>query len=327
MATAREKVVQYLQDARAAEYALTTLLAVNIALTPEGEYRRRLEAQRRNSRERAYRVADRLGELGARRSVRHLGMEALRVMGGQTVAVAAVPAQLLRSGGGEERVLKNARDLCAAAAVVDANYRALEEIAHTCRDESTAKMAVELRAESERMLSECFAALDRLAEAVIYGEADGEPVYQLGRIGAVQMLGLPQLREGMQRLRDEAVDVLRTARRSGMRQEVQSIVPDYDNLSVESIRDRLTRLSQADLAAVEAYERATRNRMPVLETMRALRRSEPWPGYDRMTVDEIRTRLREVGTDQLQVVLEYERSHKDRSSILNASEAQIAVPA
>ncbi|GAA0707005.1 hypothetical protein GCM10010199_01170 [Dactylosporangium roseum] len=36
MATVRDKVVQYLQDARAAEYALTTMLAVNIAVTPEG---------------------------------------------------------------------------------------------------------------------------------------------------------------------------------------------------------------------------------------------------------------------------------------------------
>ncbi|WP_433606900.1 hypothetical protein ACQP2P_31310 [Dactylosporangium sp. CA-139114] len=325
MATVREKVMQYLQDARAAEYALTTLLAVNIALTPEGEYRRRLESQRRQSRERVYRLSDRLDELGARRSVRHLGMDMVRVMGGQAVALAAVPVQLMRGPGGEERVLKNARDLCAAAAVADANYRALEQVAQTCRDERTAKLAVDLRAESEAMLSECFASLDRLAEAVIFGEAEGEPVYQVQRIGAVQMLGIPQLRESTHRLRDEAASVLQLARREATRQADQSVVWDYDNLMEEQILEWLPRMSQTELATVDARERATRNRMEILETIRRLQGAEPWPGYDRMNAGEIRARLREAGEEQIRAVLDYERGHKDRSSILNAFEVQVPV--
>jgi hypothetical protein len=327
MATAREKVIQYLQDARAAEYALTTLLAVNIAVTPEGDYRQRLESQRRHSREREYRVSDRLGELGARRSLRHLGFEAARVMGAQTVALAAIPLQLLRGPGGEERVLKNARDLCAATAVLAADYRALEQIAHACRDEATAKLAVDLRAESEDTLAECFADLDRLADAVITGEVDGEPVYQIRRIGAAQTLRLPQLREGVYRLRDEAVDVLRFARRGAMRLESRTVIPDYDNLSVEQIRDRMTRLSQAELAIVEAYERSTRNRTPILETIRDLHGREPWPGYDEMNITVILPRLREADEDQIHAVLDYERSHQNRSSILNAPETQVGATA
>ncbi|MER7283383.1 hypothetical protein ABT369_54065 [Dactylosporangium sp. NPDC000244] len=327
MATVREKVVQYLQDARAAEYALTTMLAVNIAVTPEGDYRRRLESQRQRSRERVSRVSDRLGELGVRRSIRHLGMDIARVTGGQAVALATVPVQLLRGPGGEERVLKNARDLCAATGVLDANYRALAQIAHTCRDERTAKLAVDLQAQSEEMLSECYASLDRLAEAVVFAEVEGEPVYQIGRIGAVQMLGLPQLRESMHRLRDGAADVLQFARREAVRQGARSVIPDYDNLSVEQIRDWLTRLSQLELATVEAYERVTLNRIPILETIQKLHGAEPWPEYDRMNVGEIRARLREVDEDQIRAVLDYERGHKDRSSILNAPEVQVAVAA
>ncbi|GAA0706998.1 hypothetical protein Drose_16175 [Dactylosporangium roseum] len=272
-------------------------------------------------------MSDRLSELGARRSIRHLGMDVVRVTGGQAVALVTVPVQLLRGPGGEERVLKNARDLCAATAVVDANYRALAQITRTCRDKITEKLAVDLQAESEEMLSECYASLDRLAEAVISEEVDGEPVYQIGRIGAVQMLRLPQLGESLHRLRDEAADVLRFARRGAVRQEAQSIIPDYDNLSVEQIRDRLARLSQSELSTVEAYEAATLDRVPVLEAIQELHGAEPWPGYDRMNVGEIRARLREVDEGQIRAVLDYERGHKDRASIPNAPEVQFVVAA
>ncbi|MET7427333.1 hypothetical protein [Dactylosporangium sp. NPDC005555] len=326
MATVRAKVIQYLQETRAAEFSVTTLLAANIAGTPEGDYRRRLESQRRRSRERAYRVSDRLGGLGARRSLQYLGVNAALIIGGQAVALSAVPLQLLRGPDGEDRVLKNTRDLCAAAAVLDANYRALEQIAQTCRDEVTAKLAVELRAESEDMLSECFTALDRLAEAVIFGEAEGEPAYQIQSIGAVQMLRLPQLWENMYQLRDAAVDVLRFARgramQDGAQLEAGAIIPDYDSLSVEQIRDWLTRLSQTELATVDAHERANRNRTPIVTSIRNLQGKEPWPGYDTMNVPGIRSRLRDADDEKVRTVLEYERSHKDRSSILNASEVQ-----
>jgi hypothetical protein len=327
MATARDNVIQYLQDARAAEYALITILAANMAITPEGDYRRQLESQRRRSREREYRVSERLSALGARRSLRHLSLDAARVTGGQTVALATMPLQLMRGPGGEERLLKNARDLCAAAAVLAADYRALEQIAHASRDEITAKLAADLRAESEDILSECFTALDRLADAVVTGEVQGEQVYQIGRIGAVQMLRLPQLRESMSRLRDEAADVLRFAQRGAMRLEARTVIPDYDSLSVEQICDRLTRLSQAELATIEAYERATRNRAAVLEAIRDLHGREPWPGYDEMNVTEIRARLREANHNRIRAVLDYEQGHKNRSSILNAPEARVGAAA
>lgn len=327
MATARDKVVQYLQDARAAEYAFTTLLAATIAVTPEGDYRRRLETQRQRSREREYRISERLTELGARRSLAYLSYETARVVGGQTIAFATVPVQLIRGQSGEERLLKNARDLCAAAAVLSADYRALEHIAHASRDETTAKLAVDMRAESDDVMSDCMGALDRLADAVITGEVGGERTYQAGRVGAVQMLRLPQLRETMSRLRDEAADALRSARRGAMRLEARAIIPEYENLSPEEIRQRLDRLSQAELSTIEAYERTTHNRAEVLEAVQELRRREPWPGYDEMNVSQIRSRMREADPERVRAVLDYERGHKNRSSVLNAPEAQERVAA
>jgi hypothetical protein len=137
------------------------------------------------------------------------------------------------------------------------------------------------------------------------------------------MLRLPQLRERLFRLRDEAADILRFARRGAIRLEVQTIIPDYDSLSVEQIRERLARLPQAELATVEAYERATRNRTPVLEAIRDLHGREPWPGYDEMNIAEVRSRMHGSDLDRIRAVLDYERSHRGRSSILNAPEAQV----
>ncbi|MEV8518115.1 hypothetical protein [Dactylosporangium sp. NPDC051484] len=143
--------------------------------------------------------------------------------------------------------------------------------------------------------------------------------------------GAMQLPRALGQLRDAAVDVLRFARSRAMpyeaRLESRTIIPDYDSLSVEQIRDWLTRLSQGDLATVDAYERATHNHTPIVETIRNLQGREPWPGYDTMTVMEIRSRLRDADDGQVRAVLDYERGHKDRSSILNASEIQAAAAA
>lgn len=327
MATARDKVVQYLQDARAAEYALTTMVVANIAVTPEGDYRRRLESQRRRSREREHRLSERLGELGARRNLGNLGLDTARIVAAQTIAWATVPLQLLRGPDNEDRLLRNARDLCAGAAALAADYRALEQIAHASRDEATAKLAVDLRAESDDLLSECFSAIDPLAEAVVVGTFAGERGYRPGATDALRTLRLPQLQEGLLRLREEAADALRSARRGAMRLEARTIIPGYDSLSVEEIRDRLPRLTQAEQATVEAYERTTRNRAAVLEALRDQRGKEPWPGYDEMSVGDIRSRLGEADPDAVRGVLEYEREHRNRSSILNAPEAMAKVNA
>ncbi len=254
--------------------------------------------------------------------------------------MATMPMQLLRGPGGEERLLKSARDLCAAVAVLAADYRSLERLAHAVGDDATANLSAELRAESEQCLSECFEALDGLAEAVVSAEIRGEPVYRISRIGAVQMLRLPRLREGMYRLREQTADALHQARRGVTRVEeelrttppgptVRATLPiaDYDTLPVDEIRQRLAPLSQAELATIETYERQTRDRAPILEAINDLRGKEPWPGYDELNVSEIRARLRQADSDQVRKVLDYERSHKQRSSILNAPEAHVAVSA
>ncbi len=335
MTTARDKIVQYLQETRAAEYALIDLLAAHIAITPEGDYRQMLESQLQRSRERERKLSDRLAELGERHALRSVGLGAALVVGGQAVALAAVPWQLLRGPGGEEKLLKSARDACAVVALLVADYRVLERAAGAVGDEATARLAAKLRAGTDQMLSAFFDALDGLADAVVSAEVKGQPVYRISRIGAVQMLRLPQLRESMYRLRHEVADAVRQARRGVTRleaeirtappSEAELPIPDYVALPVEEIRARLPHLSQAELATVEAYERKTRNRASILDALATLRGQEPWPGYDEMNVTEIRSRLREASPGKIREVLDYERRHKSRSTVLNAPEAQAGV--
>jgi uncharacterized protein (DUF433 family) len=98
----------------------------------------------------------------------------------------------------------------------------------------------------------------------------------------------------------------------------------YDTLTADEILGRLPQLSQVDLAKVDSYERRHQNRTTVLERVSSLRGNEPWPGYDELNVAEVRAALAEAGDDRLRAVRTYERAHKDRTSVLDAAERELA---
>ena len=55
-----------------------------------------------------------------------------------------------------------------------------------------------------------------------------------------------------------------------------------------------------------------------------LRDDEPWPGYDELSVDEVRAVLDEGDEDRIKRVHAYERSHKNRAGVIDASERELA---
>src|SRR3954468_20282701 len=117
MSRSEQKVVQYLNEAHATEVALVRVLQSQIAMTPRGSYRTGLEKHLGETRDHAERVQKRLGELGQ-------GGNPLQVLGGfaetvvgQALALAKTPVDLVRGSGGEEKVLKNAKDACATEAL------------------------------------------------------------------------------------------------------------------------------------------------------------------------------------------------------------------
>jgi len=96
-------------------------------------------------------------------------------------------------------------------------------------------------------------------------------------------------------------------------------IADYENLNVTQIIERLPALTQAQLATVHGFETAHANRNRVLTKIQALRENEPWPGYDTMTVKEIRNRLADAGPAVARAAREYERRHQNRADVLGAS--------
>jgi hypothetical protein len=94
-------------------------------------------------------------------------------------------------------------------------------------------------------------------------------------------------------------------------------IPDYDRLGDKEIAQQLTQLSQAELAAVEAYERAHQGRTVVLDKLRYVRGSEPLPGYDALTAEQVAKALAGADAETVKAVRDYERKFQHRKAVLD----------
>lgn len=97
-------------------------------------------------------------------------------------------------------------------------------------------------------------------------------------------------------------------------------ISDYDKLTATEISAQLRSLSQIDLAKVDAYERKNANRSTITDRISSLRAEEPWPGYDDQTVAEIRETLAAADEALARKVHDYERRHKARQGVLDATD-------
>jgi hypothetical protein len=102
-------------------------------------------------------------------------------------------------------------------------------------------------------------------------------------------------------------------------------IPGYDQLGDKQVSDQLAQLSQVELAEVEAYERAHGSRPVVLEKLRYMRSSEPLPGYDVLTTEQIAAALAGADAETVKAVRDYERKFQRRQSVL--AEAARVLPA
>jgi len=178
MTTGQDKIAQYLHEAHAMELALVRTLQAHSAMTPAGEYRSALERHRRDTQRHADAVARRLRELGRSPGIAETAYGLGQRLVGQALSLAKAPLDMVRGSGGEERLLKNAKDECATEALEIATYDALEALARQVGDADTARLAAELRADEEQMLETLRAQLPRLTAAVTGAElpaAEVEP--------------------------------------------------------------------------------------------------------------------------------------------------------
>ena len=338
MNASQKKVVQYLAEAQASEQALVRTLQSQIAMTPRGAYRTALEQHLRQTRDHAARVGERLQELGQTGNPLSAVVGVVAKGVGQALAFGKTPYDLVRGSGGEEKVLKNAKDAYASEALEIATYTAIERLASAVGDEETAKLAAAIRADEEKMLERVLREIPKLTEAVVRAEVKGNPSFDATTTGAADAV-----REAgdaaINTARETSARAKRTTRQArkvpGVAQaegqikgavasEADLAIARYDKLTAEEISGKLAELSQIDLAKIDSYERKNQNRTTILSRITSLRGDEPWAGYDELTADEVQAVLSEGDDDRAEQVRSYERSHKNRAGVLKAAERELA---
>jgi ferritin-like metal-binding protein YciE len=338
MSKAEQKVVQYLDEAHASELGLVSVLRSQIAMTPRGSYRDGLEQHLGETQEHARRIQKRLGELEQGRNPLQVFVGFAETLIGQSVALSKTPFDLLRGSGGEEKVLKNAKDACATEALEIATYTALERLATSVGDEQTARLAASIRGDEERMLARIMREIPKLTHAVVGADVKGKPSYDITNTGTADaMRGVAgdvtnianKTQTRAKRTARQARKVPGVAQAEGqikgaVASEGDLAIPRYDSLTVEEILSKLPELSQIDLAKVDAYERKNNNRTTILSRITALRRHEPWPGYDELTVAEVEAGIGEGDEQRTKDVAAYERAHKNRAGVIRSAQRETA---
>jgi hypothetical protein len=238
----------------------------------------------------------------------------------------AVPVGALRGWrrAAERQLLKNAEDEYAITALAVATCRAGESIAREADDAAGADLLGSIRRHDEELLQTLGDSLEESAGAVVAAANGGRSAERVGSTGAAQAV-----RAGWSRLRETVAGAIgRLPGVTRMWSELKGAavaedelpIPGYGELTVVEVTDRLPRLAQTDLATIEGYERAHAGRTTIVNKIADLRESEPWPGYDSMQADEIRTLMHVADADVAQQVLDYERRHQERTTITTAAE-------
>ena len=94
-------------------------------------------------------------------------------------------------------------------------------------------------------------------------------------------------------------------------------ISGYDQLSDKEVGARLSQLSQVELATVETYERAHGNRPAVLHKLHYMQGTEPLPGYDTLTTEQIADALADADAKTVRAVRDYERKFQRRRAVLD----------
>ncbi len=268
MNQATQKVVQYLNEAHASELGLVRVLQSQIAMTPRGSYRTGLEKHLRETRDHARRIEVRLNELGHGDNPIQMGIGLAEAVVAQALALGKTPIDLLRGTGGEEKVLKNARDAAATEALEIATYTSLERLARAVGDDTTAELAASIRADEERMLARVMEEIPKLTDKVVGADVEGNGSYDIAKTGAADA-ARSAARSTQSTARSAARSSRSTARKNTAKakRSVGATAPwqGYDNLTVEEITDRLSRATDAKARQVRTYERAHKNRAGVIE--------------------------------------------------------------
>ena len=339
MNASQKKVVQYLGEAHASEQALVRVLQSQIAMTPRGAYRTALEQHLRQTRDHAERVGERLQELGQGGDPLTAAFGVVETVVGQALALTKTPFDLLRGSGGEEKVLKNAKDAYASEAMEIATYTAIERLASAVGDErdgQAGRVDPRRRGEDARARADARSPSSPTPSCAPTSRAT-RPTTSPRRApptrsatparppkGAARTTSARAKRTARQARKVPGVAQAEGQIKGAVASEGDLAIARYDSLTAEEIVGRLAELSQIDLAKIDSYERKNQNRTTILGRITTLRGNEPWAGYDELTAAEVQAVLAEGDDDRAAEVRSYERSHKNRAGVLKAAERELA---
>jgi hypothetical protein len=179
--------------------------------------------------------------------------------------------------------------------------------------------------------------LPKLTAAVVGADVEDDPSYEVTKTGAADTTraagkaaaktarntGAKAKRSTRQARKVPGVAQAEGQVKGAVASQSDLAIAGYDKLTAEEIVAKLSELSQIELAKVDSYERRHENRTTVLDRVSTLRGDEPWPGYDELTVSELQTALNEADDERLETVRAYERAHKARAGVLDATERRI----
>jgi hypothetical protein len=100
-------------------------------------------------------------------------------------------------------------------------------------------------------------------------------------------------------------------------------IKDYDKQTAEDVASKLNGFSQRELRMVAAYERKRENRATITDKIAKLTGDEPWSGYDELSAEAAVKAVGDAAPATAKTVRSYERDHKNRSSVLEATTRRI----
>jgi ferritin-like metal-binding protein YciE len=318
--TGEAKIVQYLNEAHAMEVAGVQTLTAHVAITPRGEYRDLLERHLNETREQVQRIERRLADLGESRNpiqqVYGIAQNAVTT----ALSLGKAPIDLLRGSGGEEKLVKNAKDELTMEGLEIGTYDSIEAVADAVGDERTAVLAREIRGQEERTFERLRQLIPQLTRDVVRAEVEGAPVYDVRTTGAADAVRVVARRgqraaEEVQQEAAETVGEVSAAARAAAAdvQEAASATVDRAEETVEEAAERVTQRAVETVRSIPGEQELEGE----LRGARAAESDLAINGYDSLTVEQILPKLKLLPELELAKVDAYEREHRNRKRVLD----------
>ena len=176
------------------------------------------------------------------------------------------------------------------------------------------------------MLDKILKEIPKLTEAVVRADVRGNGSYDVAATGAADATRAAGRRNrGRREGRAGAQKARAKARRTG--RPARAGFPDRPLRKPQRGRDRRARCpsSRRSSSAGSRSTSAGTTSAPRCSTrISTLRASEPWPGYDKLTVDELSSALGKANERRARAARDYERAHKNRAGVIAATERELA---